>query len=371
MCWLLLLAAAASCQRLEDQARALTYQKGAEEAKNQMNTSPLSSSSSPSLPSPLLDLERCAEPYLHAGYRIVSQTHSSLTLLRPSPPFSTALFIVLLIVFWPAAVIYSVVNRNRRNQMVCLRMTSQGEVEATGDGTMERRREAARRTNQFAIVVTMLLLIAVIGAGWLLVKSNHASIPQGASFDERNQQGSLATAPASFQHSAAPASSSNRFPALRRTAKEAEAPTSTLAAANTLATTSGMATTQPSSPVPSSALHPEPLPNVSEGATLFAFEHTADTVYRRAEVDSAAQIIERPAPAFTIEGVQTSGVVRLQAVLRSSGEVSDITVVKGLPHGLTACAVVAARRIRFRPAMKNGKAVSMHIQLEYSFNAQQ
>lgn len=335
-----------------------------------MNTSPPSSSSPPSL-SPLFDLERCAEPYLRAGYTIISQTHSSLTLLCPSPPFSTALFIVLLIVFWPGAIIYTVSNRNQRGQMVCLRVTSEGEVDATGDGTLERRRAAARRTNQLVVVAMMLLVIAIIGAGWMLVKDNHAPVTEGASLDEQNQQGSVAAAPASFQHSATPAFSGNRFPASRRTAKEAEAPTSTLAAANTLAPTRNMAMTQPSSPASSNApQHPEPLRNISEGATLFAFEHTADTVYRRAEVDSLAQIIERPAPAFTIEGAQTSGIVRLQAVLRSSGEVSDITVVKGLPHGLTACAVAAARRIRFRPAMKNGKAVSMHIQLEYSFNSQ-
>ncbi len=149
-----------------------------------MDTSPLSSSSPPSL-SPLFDLERCAEPYLRAGYRIVSQTHSSLTLLRPSPPFSTALFIVLLIVFWPGAIIYSVSNRNRRGQMVCLRVTSEGEIEATGDGTLERRRAATRRTNQLIVVALMLLVIAIIGAGWMLVKDKHSSATHGASLDRR------------------------------------------------------------------------------------------------------------------------------------------------------------------------------------------
>lgn len=151
-----------------------------------MNTSPLSSSSPPpSLPSPLFDLERCAEPYLRAGYTIISQTHSSLTLLCPSPPFSTALFIVLLIVFWPGAIIYSVSNRNQRGQMVCLRVTAEGEVEATGEGTLERRRAAARRTNQLVVVAMMLLLIAIIGAGWMLIKDNHSSATHGASLDRR------------------------------------------------------------------------------------------------------------------------------------------------------------------------------------------
>lgn len=346
-----------------------------------MNTSPLSSSPPLSLPSPLFDLERCAEPYLRAGYRIVSQTHSSLTLLRPSPPFSTALFIVLLIVFWPGAIIYSVSNRNQRGQMVCLRVTSGGEVEATGEGTLERRREAARRAHRSAVAVAVLLMMAVSGAAiWLFIQSNDAPIRQVSASPDEQQPASVAAAPASFAHSA---SSGSHLSAPRRTAKnaaedtshsttfdEAEAQASTFLAVNTIAATSDRARQQALPAASNAPQHPEPLRNISEGATLFAFEHTADTVYRRAEVNSPAQIIERPAPAFTVAGAQTSGIVRLQAVLRSSGEVSDITVVKALPHGLTACAVVAARRIRFRPAMKSGKAVSMHIQLEYSFNAE-
>jgi hypothetical protein len=39
-----------------------------------------------------------------------------------------------------------------------------------------------------------------------------------------------------------------------------------------------------------------------------------------------------------------------------------------LPHGLTEKALSAARNIKFIPAMKDGKYVSMYIQLEYNFN---
>ena len=52
--------------------------------------------------------------------------------------------------------------------------------------------------------------------------------------------------------------------------------------------------------------------------------------------------------------------------LRRSG--TGIRAVSGLPHGLTERAIAAARNIKFVPATKDGRPVSMHIQLEYSFN---
>jgi hypothetical protein len=43
-------------------------------------------------------------------------------------------------------------------------------------------------------------------------------------------------------------------------------------------------------------------------------------------------------------------------------------VASGLPHGLTEKALEAVQKIRFIPAMKNGKFVSTWMQLEYNFN---
>jgi hypothetical protein len=43
-------------------------------------------------------------------------------------------------------------------------------------------------------------------------------------------------------------------------------------------------------------------------------------------------------------------------------------VVQGLPDGLTERAIEAARKIKFVPASKEGKYVSMWMQLEYNFN---
>ena len=41
---------------------------------------------------------------------------------------------------------------------------------------------------------------------------------------------------------------------------------------------------------------------------------------------------------------------------------------KGDPDGLTEVAIAAARKIKFVPAMKDGKSVSTFVQLEYNFD---
>lgn len=48
--------------------------------------------------------------------------------------------------------------------------------------------------------------------------------------------------------------------------------------------------------------------------------------------------------------------------------VSTIQVIAGLSYGLTESAVEAAKKIKFTPATKDGKRVSMWLQLEYNFN---
>ena len=88
------------------------------------------------------------------------------------------------------------------------------------------------------------------------------------------------------------------------------------------------------------------------------------------EVTQKARILARPEPQYTEEARknQVSGTVVLRAVFSSSGAVTNIRAVSGLPYGLTERAIAAARQIRFSPAMKDGRAVSQHIQIEYNFN---
>ena len=48
--------------------------------------------------------------------------------------------------------------------------------------------------------------------------------------------------------------------------------------------------------------------------------------------------------------------------------VAGAQVIKGLPGGLTEKAMEAARQIKFIPAMKDGKPVSMWMNFEYKFS---
>jgi len=54
--------------------------------------------------------------------------------------------------------------------------------------------------------------------------------------------------------------------------------------------------------------------------------------------------------------------------LTAEGAVTNIKVASGLPYGLEQNAIDAAKRLRFIPAMKDGKFVSTWMQIEYYFN---
>ena len=83
-----------------------------------------------------------------------------------------------------------------------------------------------------------------------------------------------------------------------------------------------------------------------------------------------AVILSKPEPSYTQSARrnQVVGTVSLRVVLRASGRVSDIQVVRGLPYGLTERAMKAARRIKFKPATKDGRAISQFMIIEYNFN---
>ncbi len=93
-------------------------------------------------------------------------------------------------------------------------------------------------------------------------------------------------------------------------------------------------------------------------------------VYTGREVTTRARVLSKPEPQYTEEARknQITGTVVLRAVFTSTGQVTNIRAVSGLPFGLTERAIAAARQIKFQPATKDGRPVSMHIQLEYNFN---
>jgi TonB family protein len=62
------------------------------------------------------------------------------------------------------------------------------------------------------------------------------------------------------------------------------------------------------------------------------------------------------------------GVVALSVVFAADGNITRLRVIRGLPYGLTAQALLAAEKIRFKPATKDNQPVSVRATLEYSFN---
>jgi TonB family protein len=80
-------------------------------------------------------------------------------------------------------------------------------------------------------------------------------------------------------------------------------------------------------------------------------------------------ILYREKAKYTEEARQqrVQGSVLLSVVFGADGRLHDIRVVRGLPHGLTETSIEAANRIRFQPAIQNGKPVSVRATLEFNF----
>jgi TonB family protein len=99
-------------------------------------------------------------------------------------------------------------------------------------------------------------------------------------------------------------------------------------------------------------------------------DQASETVFTGKEVDRKILLIMKPEPSYTDAARQNqiTGTVVLRSVFSSNGNVTDIRVRSGLPAGLTEKAIGAARKIRFVPAVKDGKFVSVFMQLEYNFN---
>ncbi|MDX6613705.1 MAG: hypothetical protein QOD75_2891 [Blastocatellia bacterium] len=113
-------------------------------------------------------------------------------------------------------------------------------------------------------------------------------------------------------------------------------------------------------------------------AALSAFQSSAlaqskaqsqERIYKRDEVTVTAKITKKALPSYTEEARRnrTSGTVILEMVLRASGEVTDIIVIQGLPHGLNDMAVRAAKGTKFEPATKDDQKVSQYARIEYGF----
>lgn len=106
-----------------------------------------------------------------------------------------------------------------------------------------------------------------------------------------------------------------------------------------------------------------------DGSLAHLLDGPQVVTYTAKEVDTKAEITERPEPLYTREarrvGVQGNVVLRL--LLLGDGKLDRIRVVRRLPYGLTENAIRAACEIKFKPAVKDGKPVAQWVALEYGF----
>lgn len=90
-----------------------------------------------------------------------------------------------------------------------------------------------------------------------------------------------------------------------------------------------------------------------------------------ANIDSSVKILYKPRADYPqpFDGgtVCIQGVVTLRVQFLETGEIGEIKVISGLPYGATENAIEAAKRMKFEPAMKDGKAVTVTKSVQFSF----
>ena len=107
-----------------------------------------------------------------------------------------------------------------------------------------------------------------------------------------------------------------------------------------------------------------------EPSAASATQVSTDQIFKSKDVDRKSLLIMKIEPMYTEQARQNAvaGTVVLKVVFSASGNVDQIQILSGLPFGLTERAIEAAQKIKFLPALKDGKYVSTWMQLEYNFN---
>jgi hypothetical protein len=110
--------------------------------------------------------------------------------------------------------------------------------------------------------------------------------------------------------------------------------------------------------------------NVPASSDVGLAASSSGGVFEMQKVTKKAIILSKLPATYTdsARNHMIRGTVVLEAVLRASGEVSDIKVRAGLPEGLSEISIEATKAIVFVPAEKDGKPVSQKVVVEYNFN---
>lgn len=112
-----------------------------------------------------------------------------------------------------------------------------------------------------------------------------------------------------------------------------------------------------------------PLPCLDRPAPPLEAPRTDDTVKAPCTDTCNVKILSKRRASYT-ETARTNniqGAVTLRIEFLGSGQIGAITVISGLPDGLTEQAIAAAREIRFQPATKDGIPYTKQMTVQYGF----
>ena len=99
-----------------------------------------------------------------------------------------------------------------------------------------------------------------------------------------------------------------------------------------------------------------------------AFEHPREEP--RAVVSAPLKILSKKKAQYTEDARMNNvqGTVTLRVAFIASGEIGEISAIKGLPFGLTEAAIEAAKQIRFEPEVVNGEPRTTTRPVSFTFN---
>jgi tetratricopeptide (TPR) repeat protein len=81
------------------------------------------------------------------------------------------------------------------------------------------------------------------------------------------------------------------------------------------------------------------------------------------EATTRLRILDKPPPNFS--GTRAAGTETLRAVFSADGTVKHILVIRKVDPEFDRACILAAKRIQFEPAVKDGRPVSMILEVEY------
>jgi len=97
--------------------------------------------------------------------------------------------------------------------------------------------------------------------------------------------------------------------------------------------------------------------------------NTLNKTNSKPETTVGIKILTKPRAFYTEQAKAnlTQGKVVLRVTFKTDGKIGVISVISGLPDGLTEAAIEAAKKIKFEPAERDGKAITMTKPIEYTF----